>query len=196
MARLNATAMKIYNFIRERSIDDIPPTIREICAELSIRSTSTVHKYLNELVNEGLIDKYDNQNRAIKLPGVGAVRVPLLGKVAAGNPITAVEEVGEFVIWQAASQSTGELFALTIQGESMIEAGILDGDIVIVRRCSYADNGEIVVALVDREEATVKRFYKENGGYRLQPENSSMEPIYVDECEVLGRVISVIRYYE
>ena len=196
MGKLNATAMRIFDYIKERSIDDIPPTIREICSELSIKSTSTVHKYLNELAAEGLINKYDNQNRAIKLPGARAVRIPLLGTVAAGQPITAIQDVGEYIVFQTDSQYTSDLFALTIKGESMINAGILDGDIVVVRKCAYAEDGDIVVALVDQEDATVKRFYKENGGYRLQPENDTMEPIYADDVQILGRVVAALRYYE
>ena len=121
-------------------------------------------------------------------------RVPLLGRVTAGKPILAVEEVEEFVPYSGKGYQPGELFALRVSGTSMINAGILDKDVVIVQRTPTAQNGEIVVALIG-DEATVKRFYKENGHFRLQPENDEFEPIIVDECAVLGKVISLVRYF-
>jgi repressor LexA len=135
----------------------------------------------------------DNANRTIRLVGASsAVQVPLLGTVAAGKPILAFEDVEDYIPFQAGHEDASNLFALRVRGESMIEAAILDGDMLIVRRTPTVENGAIAVALVD-DEATVKRFYKENGHYRLQPENSSMDPIIVDNCSVLGRVIAVIR---
>ena len=193
---LNEKAQVIYRYIRERIGDGYAPTVREICAALDIRSTSTVHRYINLLVDEGLLDKMDNQNRAIRLHGSSARNVPLIGTVTAGMPITAIENIEDYLSYIPDRHFTGELFALKIRGESMIKAGILDGDIVIVEQCSTVENGEIAVVMVHDDEATVKRFYKENGGYRLQPENDTMEPIYTKEAAVLGRVVALMRYFE
>ena len=193
---LNEKAQMIYRYIRERIDDGYAPTVREICAALDIRSTSTVHRYINLLVDEGLLDKMDNQNRAIRLHGSSARNVPLIGTVTAGMPITAIENIEDYLSYIPDRHFTGELFALKIRGESMIKAGILDGDIVIVEQCSTVENGEIAVVMVHDDEATVKRFYKENGGYRLQPENDTMEPIYVREATVLGKVVALMRYFE
>ena len=177
------------DFIRENGY---PPTVREICAELEIKSTSTVHRYLKELQAEGRISMGENQNRAISIktttpPGT----IPVLGHVAAGSPILAEEEVDEYVPFAG---DTNNLFALHVHGNSMIKCGILDGDIVVVRRTPEAQNGQIVVALIE-DEATVKTFYKEDGHYRLQPENCTMEPIIVDEVLILGRVVAIQRSY-
>ncbi|MBR3628912.1 MAG: repressor LexA, partial [Oscillospiraceae bacterium] len=121
--------------------------------------------------------------------------IPLVGTVAAGIPITAIENVTDYVDFYPSGTYDGKLFALRIRGESMINIGILDGDIVIVEQTNYAENGDVVVALVDRSEATVKTFFKEDGHYRLQPENDEMDPIIVDEVEILGKVVSLIRYF-
>ena len=193
---INDKARRIYAYIRTRIDDGYAPTVREICSALDIRSTSTVHRYMNMLVEEGLLDKMDNQNRAIKLHGAGAKQVPLVGTVTAGQPITAIENITDYISYASDRRYDGELFALHIRGESMINAGILDGDIVIVERCETAKNGEIVVVLVGGEEATVKRFYKENGGYRLQPENDTMEPIFVRDAAILGKVVALQRYFD
>ena len=193
---LNEKANQIYRYIRDRIGEGYAPTVREICRELNIRSTSTVHRYINLLVEEGLLDKMDNQNRAIRLHGFSACNVPLVGTVTAGVPITAIENIENYLSYVPERHYSGELFALRVRGESMINAGILNGDIVIVEQCETAENGEIVVALVDGEDATVKRFYKENGGYRLQPENDTMEPIYLNEVAVLGRVVALLRYMD
>ncbi|MBE6893252.1 MAG: transcriptional repressor LexA [Oscillospiraceae bacterium] len=178
------------DFIRENGY---PPTVREICAELDIKSTSTVHRYLKELQADGRISIGENQNRAITIknttpPGT----IPVLGHVAAGSPILAEEEVDEYVPFAG---DTANLFALHVHGNSMIKCGILDGDIVVVRRTPEAQNGQIVVALVE-DSATVKRFYKEDGHFRLQPENDDYEPIIVDSVEILGKVVSVMRSYD
>ncbi len=170
-----------------------PPTVREICAELGIKSTSTVHRYLKELESEGKISMGENQNRAISItnttpPGT----VPVIGHVAAGSPILAEEDVDEFIPFAG---DTANLFALHVHGNSMIKCGILDGDIVVVRRTPEAENGQIVVALVE-DSATVKRFYKEDGHFRLQPENDDYEPIIVDSVDILGKVVSVMRTYD
>ena len=175
-------AEAIFNYMNDFISDHgYPPTVREICAELDIKSTSTVHRYLKELEAEGRISMGENQNRAITLksatpPGT----IPVLGHVAAGSPILAEEEVTEYVPYPG---NTADLFALHVHGNSMIKCGILDGDIVIVRRTPEARNGEIIVALVE-DSATVKRFYKEDGHFRLQPENDDYEPIIVDSVEV------------
>lgn len=192
---LHDLANKIYQYILSRSSDDIPPTVREICADLGIKSTSTVHKYLNELCEEGLIVKQDGQNRTIKLPHKSAVTVPVLGTVTAGTPITAIENIESYISFSGYRGNPSELFALKVRGESMINAGIFDGDTLVVRRTPYAENGDIVIAMIE-DEATVKRFYKEKGHFRLQPENDTMDPIIVDEVSILGRVIACIRVYE
>lgn len=193
---LNDTARAVYHYICQRIDEGYPPTIREICSELGIRSTSTVHRYINRLAEEGYLEKMDNQNRAVRLKGRSSVNVPLVGTVTAGVPITAIENITAYLPYVPQRHFSGDLFALKIRGESMINAGICDGDIVIVEQQSTANNGDIIVALVNGEEATVKRFYKENGGYRLQPENDSMEPIYVSEVAVLGKVVALLRYLE
>ncbi len=193
MPEVSQKAQRVYDYIRERIEEGIPPSVREICTALGIKSTSTAHKYLTELQNCGLIEKGDKLNRAITLPGGRSVRVPLLGTVTAGQPILAVESVEDYIPFRS-GLAASELFALHVRGESMIQAGILDGDVIVVHRTPSAANGEIVVALVG-DEATVKRFYKENGGYRLQPENDTMEPIYVDSVTILGKVVALIREY-
>ncbi len=187
-------AEAILNYMTEFINDHgYPPTVREICAELEIKSTSTVHRYLKELQADGRISMGENQNRAISIknatpPGT----IPVLGHVAAGSPILAEEEVDEYVPYAG---DTTDLFALHVHGNSMIKCGILDGDIVIVRRTPEAVNGQIVVALVE-DSATVKRFYKEDGHFRLQPENDDYEPIIVDSVDILGKVVSVMRSYD
>ena len=202
MDALGDIHMQVMEFIIE-NIDQkgYPPSVREICQRLGIRSTSTVHKYLGELEANGYIRRENAKNRSISVLRSGedtrsrVLRVPMLGTVAAGQPILAVEQAGEYIPFETSRFSRDVLFALRIKGESMIEAGIFDGDYIVARRTPAAENGEIVVALIE-DEATVKTFYKENGHYRLQPENSAMDPIIVDSMQVLGRVIAVIRYLE
>ena len=193
MPEISQKARQVLEYLTQRE-SSIPPTVREIGAALQIKSTSTVHKYLTELAAAGYIEKGDKMNRAISLPQQQSARVPLLGVVTAGQPILAVEDSEGYVPYQGGHYPAGELFALRVRGESMIDAGILNGDIIIVHRTPAARNGEIVVALVD-DEATVKRFYKEKGTFRLQPENPDFEPIISDEITILGKVIAVIRYY-
>lgn len=186
----------IFAYISEHIADvGYPPTVREICAELGIRSTSTVHRYLKELEADGRITMGENQNRAITVNHFSdrpEGTVPVLGRVAAGSPILASEEVEEYIPYAG---NTDGLFALRVRGDSMIKCGILNDDIVVVRQTKEARNGEIVVALVE-DSATVKRFYKENGHFRLQPENDAYEPIIVDSVDILGKVISVVRSYD
>lgn len=185
----------VFNYIKSRLSEGYSPSVREIMAAAGFRSTSTAHRYIEALVNEGLLEKTGNLNRTLRLPNSGTAAVPILGTVTAGMPITAIEDITGYIGFEAEGTDPSELFALKIRGESMINAGILDGDIVIVRRCCYAENGDIVVALVDGEDATVKTFYKENNHYRLQPENDTMDPIILNSVEILGKVIGLKRYY-
>ena len=196
MKKLNQKATDILSFIRRSTADGVPPTVREICSALNIKSTSTVHRYLGELEQQGFITRSEGLNRSIRLAGSQTtLMVPLLGRVTAGQPILAFEDVTNQLIPFHGSGNPEDFFALRIQGESMINAGILDGDIIVVRKTETAENGQIVVALIE-EEATVKRFYKEKGHYRLQPENDTMEPIIVDDVRILGRVAACVRHYE
>lgn len=195
MPEISEKAGQVLDYIRDRIDQGYPPSVREICRDLGIKSTSSAHKYITELHEHGLINKGDKMNRAITIPNQpGSLRIPLLGRVTAGQPILARQEVEDYVPYRAKGHSSSDFFALRVQGESMINAGIFDGDILIVRKTPTAENGEIVVALIE-DEATVKRFYKENGHYRLQPENDSMEPIYTDTVSILGRVQALIREY-
>lgn len=195
MKPLNEKQQKVLAFVKERLGDGIPPSVREIGDACGIKSTSTVHAYLKRLEDEGYIDRRSGLNRAIRLPGESVTRVPLLGKVTAGMPILAVEEVEDYVPFSGGNQyPAGELFALRVSGTSMINAGILDRDVVIVRRTNTAQNGDVVVALIG-DEATVKRIYMESDHIRLQPENPEFEPIIVKEAIVLGKVISLVRYF-
>lgn len=193
---LNQRAMDIYQFIKDSIEHDYPPTVREICSALDIKSTSTVHKYINILVAEGYLEKRDNHNRAIRLKkSDNGVSVPVVGRVAAGVPITAIENITDNIRFTSDKSYSNPLFALKVKGESMINVGIYDGDLIVVEQGDYAENGDIVVALVDGDSATVKTFYKEDGYYRLQPENDTMEPIIVSEVKILGKVEALIRYF-
>ena len=194
MKPLNQKQQQILEFLKERAQGGLPPTVREICAKTGIKSTSTVHAYLKVLEDEGYISRQSGLNRAIQMPGENVARVPLLGRVTAGKPILAIEEVEEYVPYSGGGYQPGDLFALRVCGDSMINAGIFNGDVVIVKKTPAADNGDIVVALIG-DEATVKRFYKENGHFRLQPENDAYEPIIVEELSILGRVVSLLRYF-
>lgn len=177
-----------------------PPTVREICAQTGLRSTATVHGYLKKLEQKGYIIKADDKPRAITLIGnedffsssLEAALVPLVGEVAAGQPILASENIEATYPLPKDLVKGEECFLLRVKGESMIEAGILPGDLVLVRRQQAASNGDIVVALLE-DEATVKTFYKEKNAVRLQPENSTMEPIYTKDVAILGKVIGLIR---
>lgn len=188
--------MQILDFIR-REIDDkgYPPSVREICLAVGLKSTSTVHAHLNRLEEEGFIRRDATKPRALELTDVATVRgrsVPLVGKVTAGMPILPQQNIEEYYMLPQNLVGSDEVFILSVQGESMIEAGILDGDFVIVRRQNYAENGDIVVAMID-DEATVKRIFYEKTRVRLQPENPTMKPIYAREVAVLGRVIALFR---
>lgn len=182
-----------------RSVDaGVPPSVREVCDAMGFRSTSTGHKYIKELEQMGYIAVDAGRNRNIRLlrPDTDrVVQVPLIGTVAAGLPILADQNFECCVPFVAGRYDPRELFALRVKGDSMVEAAILDGDIIVARQTPVAENGEIVVALVG-EEATVKTFYKEEGHFRLQPENHTMAPIIVDRADILGKVIAVLRNYE
>ena len=193
MRELTTKESAVFDLIRRSIEKGVIPSVREIGAELGIKSTSSVHRYLTSLEEKGYIERGDGLNRSIRLPGSQVSHIPVLGVVTAGQPILAVESVEEYIPVQLRGNSK-ELFALRVRGESMIKAGSLDGDLIIARRTPTAENGEIVVALID-DEATVKRFYKENGGFRLQPENDTMEPIYTDHLMILGRVVGLQREY-
>ena len=175
-----------------------PPSVREICEAVGLKSTSTVHGHLTRLEKKGLLHRDTMKPRAIEVLGDrafdrhAAVSVPLVGNVAAGIPITAQEELGEQMMLPTELVGEGQHFMLTVRGTSMINAGIHDGDFVVVRKQPTAVNGEIVVAMVD-DEATVKRFYRENGHFRLQPENDVMDPIVVENVTILGKVVALLR---
>lgn len=198
----------IYNFIIKFKIDNqYSPSVREIGKQLGIRSTSTVHNDIAKLEELGLIKRAQNKSRSIeicnedfkpntfdKIIKEDTIDVPIVGNVAAGIPITAIEEHDEMFPIPSSYANKGSLFMLRVKGDSMIEAGILDGDMVLVRQQNTCENGDIVVALID-ESATVKTFMNENGIIKLIPQNSSMEPIIPDQCDILGKVISLYRQH-
>ena len=194
MRKVTENEKMVFEFIKDRIEEGYPPTVREICAEFGFKSTSTAHRYINNLTAKGLLEKGNNQNRAIRLTGGNGMKIPLVGTVTAGIPITAIEEIADYISFQPARHYSNPLFALKVRGESMINAAILDGDMVVIEQTPYAENGDIVCALVDNESATIKTFYKEDGHYRLQPENDTMDPIIVDEVSILGKVVGVVRY--
>lgn len=194
MRKVTENEKMVFEFIKDRIEEGYPPTVREICAEFGFKSTSTAHRYINNLTAKGLLEKGNNQNRAIRLTGGNGMKIPLVGTVTAGIPITAIEEITDYISFQPARHYGNPLFALKVRGESMINAAILDGDMVVIEQTPYAENGDIVCALVDNESATIKTFYKEDGHYRLQPENDTMDPIIVDEVSILGKVVGVVRY--
>ncbi|AHI12122.1 transcriptional repressor LexA [Lactobacillus helveticus] len=188
----------IYDTVDHRGF---PPTVREICAAVKLSSTSTVHGHLARLERKGLLIKDATKPRALEITdegkkelGIKPKRIPVVGVVAAGHPILAVQDIDEyFPLPPDLENDAGELFMLKIHGESMINAGILNGDNVIVKKQNTANNGEIVVAMTDENEATVKRFYKEKDHYRLQPENDTMAPIILPEVTILGKVVGLYR---
>ncbi len=201
-SQYNEKEKAIYDYITEtiRS-EGYSPSVRDIQNAVGIKSTSTVHAYLNRLAEKGLIRKETGKSRTLHTESRSqsphrTARVPLLGSVRAGMPILAVENYEGYIDYPLMNRSypANELFALRVTGDSMMEAGILDGDIIVVKKDSYAENGDIVVALVE-DSATVKTFYKENGHFRLQPENRTMKPIIVDEVYILGKVVADLRFY-
>ncbi len=193
---LTEKQQRVYDFLRESMQNAIPPSVREICNATGIKSTSTVHGILNVLKEKGLIEKDAQNARSVQIAGTArTVQVPLLGTVQAGLPVLAVEQIEEYIPFSIQYAGSGkELFALHVRGESMKNAAILDGDIVVCEKTPVAEEGEIVVALLE-DEATVKRFYREGYGFRLQPENDDFDPIYASEITILGKVIACIRHY-
>ncbi len=190
---------KILAFIKQEIQEKgYPPSVREICDAVGLKSTSTVHGHLTRLEKKGLLHRDTMKPRAIEVLGDPAfnrnatVPVPLVGRVAAGIPITALEQIEEQLMLPTEFVGDGEHFILIVQGSSMINIGIMDGDYVVVRKQSTAENGEIVVAMVE-DEATVKRFFRESGRFRLQPENDEMAPIIVREVTILGKVVALLR---
>ena len=196
MSQLNEKARRILDYITREISDGVPPSVREICAALQIKSTSTVHKYLKELEEGGYIVREENLNRAIRLPGSGSVKVPLLGTVTAGQPIFAYENYEDYYAFPAGEFRGVSLFMLRVKGTSMIDANIFDGDKIIVRRQQDAADGDIVVALTE-DSATVKRIFYRDGKVVLHPENTTMSDMIFepDEISVLGKVVGLIRNY-
>lgn len=175
--------------------NNYPPTIREMCDYLKLDSTSSVVYHLKKLEKLGKITRDASKNRAIELtdkPIINSITLPIVGTIAAGTPILAEESWTDKIVISENFFVGSNLFVLKVKGDSMIDIGIFDGDFVVVSKQSVANNGEIMACLIDNE-ATVKRFYKENGYFRLQPENSSMSPIYTDHVEILGKVVGLIR---
>lgn len=218
MAALKEREQKILNYMKEEiKTKGYPPTVREICSALNIKSTSTAHKDIESLVKQGFLVKDPSKPRALMVvdpagysgayesshSNVSAysrndiIDIPVVGRVAAGTPILAEQNIEDTFPIPARYASKGSNYMLKVRGESMIEAGIMDGDLILVQQAETADNGEIVVAMIDgfESEATVKTFYKENGHIRLQPENSSMSPIIVNDVKILGKVKGVFRYF-
>lgn len=204
MRKLTKRQSEIYDYIKKIvQTKGYPPSVREIGEAVGLASSSTVHGHLSRLEEKGYIRRDPTKPRAIEIVSEQldevnveeTIHVPVIGKVTAGVPITAVENIEEYFPLPEHLTSThnSDIFILNVVGESMIEAGILDGDKVIVRSQTIAENGDIIVAMTEDEEATVKRFYKEKNRYRLQPENSTMEPIYLDNVIVVGKVIGLYR---
>ena len=198
--KITAKQQEILEYIKTQQLQrGYPPAVREICDAVNLRSTSSVHAHLETLERNGYIRRDPTKPRAIEiidddfcLSRREMVQIPVVGQVAAGEPILAEQNIDSYFPFPADLLPNNEVFMLNVRGDSMINIGILDGDQVIVSKADTARNGEVVVALVD-DSATVKRFYKENGHYRLQPENDDLDPIIVDHVEVLGKVIGVFR---
>ena len=195
--------MAVLNYIHKQVEDHgYPPTVREICSAVGLSSTSTVHGHISRLIEQGFLQKDPSKPRALEITSKGLdilgvkpiqKEIPMLGVVTAGQPILAVENATEFFPIPPSFQDNNDLFMLTIRGTSMIKAGIFNGDQVIVRKQSTAKNGDIVIAMNDDNEATCKRFYKEKTRFRLQPENDTMEPIFLDNVKILGKVVGLFR---
>jgi len=199
---------KLFNFLKRYQMDHgFPPSVREMCEAMQLNSTSTITYYLNYLEKQGKIKRGAYKNRAIEIirntntysdniQNIEAIKgytpIPILGKITAGQPILAVENYEEVFYMPKGLFRGDELFMLTVSGESMINAGIMDGDKVIIRKQDTANNGEIVAALIE-DSATIKRFYKENGHFRLQPENPTMQPLIYDDVTIIGKVVGLIR---
>ncbi len=199
--KISKKQMEILEYIKSELLRiGYPPAVREICEAVNLRSTSSVHAHLESLEKNGYIRRDPTKPRAIEiiddtfnLTRREMVNVPMVGQVAAGEPILAEQNITNYFPIPMEFMPNNDTFMLTVRGESMINVGIYDGDYVLVEQCQTASNGEIVVALVE-DSATVKTFYKEEGYYRLQPENDDMDPIIVMECQIMGKVIGVFRF--
>ncbi|MBO5153680.1 MAG: transcriptional repressor LexA [Eubacterium sp.] len=200
--KISEKQREILEYIKQEILQrGYPPAVREICEAVNLKSTSSVHSHLETLEKNGFIRRDPTKPRAIEildddfnLTRREVVNVPVVGQVAAGEPILAEQNIQDYFPIPVEYMPNAETFMLKVKGESMINAGIFSGDTVLVQRQSDARNGDMVVALVD-DSATVKTFYKEDGHYRLQPENDTMDPIIVDQCEVLGKVFGVFRFF-
>lgn len=200
---LNEKQKEVYDFLLEfTKTNGYPPSVREICKAVSLKSTSTVHGHLKRLEKKGLIYRDPTKPRAIVINeislnnnAINTLKIPIVGNITAGMPILATENIdGSFEISLNSIKHDNNLFALKVQGHSMINAGINDGDLAIIEQCNFAYNGKIVVALIN-DEATLKTFYKEKNHIRLQPENNSMEPIIVKDCSILGVLVGIFRTF-
>ena len=199
--KISKKQLEILEYIKSEILRiGYPPAVREICEAVNLRSTSSVHAHLESLEKNGYIRRDPTKPRAIEiiddtfnLTRREMVNVPMVGQVAAGEPIFAEQNISNYFPIPMEFMPNNDTFMLTVKGESMINVGIYDGDYVLVEQCNTARNGDMVVALVD-DSATVKTFYKEDGYYRLQPENDSMDPIIVFDCQILGKVIGVFRF--
>lgn len=199
--RISSKQSEILEYIKSQILNKgYPPSVRDICEAVDLKSTSSVHAHLESLEKNGYIRRDPTKPRAIEIIDDNfnlvrreVVNVPLVGQVAAGEPILAVENITNYFPIPAEFMPNEETFMLIIKGDSMINMGIYNGDQIIVKKQNTAMNNDVVVALVD-DSATVKRYFKENGHYRLQPENDNLEPIFVDHVEILGKVIGLIRF--
>ena len=200
MSELNDKQLLIYEFLKDfTSQKGYPPTVREICKAVGLKSTSSVHGHLKQLEKEGLIKRDPTKPRALEIVDSvikkEMINVPIIGKVTAGLPILANENIEDsFPLPLDYVKHNNDLFMLKVSGSSMIKAGILDGDLAIIEKTQTASNGDKIVALIENE-ATLKTFYRENDHIRLQPENDEMEPIIVDNCSILGKLIGIYRTY-
>lgn len=199
--RITQKQSEILEYIKSQILNKgYPPSVRDICSAVNLKSTSSVHAHLESLEKNGYIRRDPTKPRTIEiiddnfnLTRREMVNVPVLGHVAAGEPILAVDNITGYFPIPSEFMPNEETFILTVKGDSMINIGIYNGDQIVVEKCNTAENGEIIVALLD-DSATVKRFYKENGHIRLQPENDFMDPIIVDDCMILGKVIGLMRW--
>lgn len=200
--KITAKQEEILNYIKNEILErGFPPAVREICQAVGLKSTSSVHSHLESLEKNGYIRRDPTKPRAIEILDDSfqmvrreMVNVPVVGTVAAGQPILAEQNIDSYYPIPAEFMPNEQTFILKVKGDSMVNAGILNGDSVVVKQQSTAHNGEIVVALVE-DSATVKTFYKEDGHIRLQPENDTMDPIIVDDCQILGKVFGVFRFF-
>ena len=192
---------QIYEFLKNYTENKgYPPSVREICEAVSLKSTSTVHGHLKRLEKKGLIKRDPTKPRALEIveflqPKREMINIPIVGNITAGTPILATENIEDtFTLPLDFIKHNNELFMLRVSGNSMINAGINDGDLAIIEKTQHASNGDIVVALID-ESSTIKRFFKENDHIRLQPENDAMLPMIVDDCKILGKLVGIFRSY-